>query len=163
MFVKEKSNDFKFIKLLIRSLYESYPINKDQIFVTGISNGAMMTYAIGAELNGIIKGIAPIAGTIGGQLDSSSDINIISTPRSPLSVIIIHGLKDKNVPFNGGYGKNNQAFSFLPVGEAVKFWVQANNCSSTPKTEFLNEKTVIKEIYSGGTNGSQVVLYTIVE
>ena len=160
---EDKSNDIKYIKMLINSVVESYPINKDQIFITGISNGAMMAYALGTELNGLIKGIAPIAGTIGVRSTHTSEINTISTPRAPLSVLIIHGLKDNRVPFNGGYGRNDKSFSFLPVSEAVNFWVKADKCSTIPKIEYLSGNSVIKESFTGGTNGSQVVLYKIIE
>ena len=65
--LKNNIDDVGFIRTLIGYLQEKYAINPNMIYVTGISNGGMMSYRLGAELSDIVAAIAPVAGSIGGQ------------------------------------------------------------------------------------------------
>ena len=61
------------------------------VFVTGMSNGAMLTYRLACDRPGRFAAIGPVAGTI------TSDC---PTP-APIPVLHIHGEADANVPFDG--------------------------------------------------------------
>jgi len=50
----------------------------------------------------------------------------------------------------------------LSVNESIAFWVQHNGCNPTPQTNTTSNATVTIETYSGGRNGTEVVLYTLV-
>ena len=69
-------DDVGFIRALIEYLQEKYAINRNMIYVTGISNGGMMSYRLGAELSDIVAAIAPVAGSIGGQA-TEEDIDLV--------------------------------------------------------------------------------------
>ncbi len=58
---------------MIEELQFTYNIDSGRIFVTGHSNGGMMTYRLGAELSDIVAAIAPVAGTIGGSCPANRD------------------------------------------------------------------------------------------
>jgi len=150
--LKFDTDDVDFINELINRLEQKYAIDPNRIYVTGFSNGAMMAYLLGAELSDKIAAIAPVAGSIGAMMNNV--LEIIPDPSQPVSVIVFHGTGDTSVLYEGD--------GFLSVAESVAFWVRHNGCSINPQNETSFDGQVIKSVYSGGTNGTEVVLYTIV-
>jgi polyhydroxybutyrate depolymerase len=144
-------DDVTFLRALIDKLEHDYSADPRRIFVTGISNGGMMSYRIGCELADKIAAIAPAEGA------QDTDCR----PSGPVSVIVFHGSADRLVPFNGG----STPFQIGPkrtdnsVANAVAFWVKNDGCSPTPKHE--ENSAVHTDIYSGCKNGTGVALYAI--
>lgn len=156
-------DDVGFIRALIQNLQDTYNIDSKQIFVTGHSNGGMMTYRLGAELSDIIAAIAPVAGTIGGHETENSTLYIIPEPDHPVSVIALHGLLDEHVPYYGGHGKNSSGTRIdVSVNESIAFWVENNQCNTTPYRYESESGNIIIDTYSEGQNGVEVTLVTIV-
>ncbi|HJY87163.1 MAG TPA: hypothetical protein VKE24_10035, partial [Candidatus Acidoferrales bacterium] len=131
--MENKVDDVAFIRALIDNLEHNYSVDPRRIFVTGISNGGMMSYRIGCELADQIAAIAPVEGAQ----------NIDCWPSGPVSVILFHGSKDRLVPFRGG----STPFQIGPrrtdnsVANAVAFWVKQDGCSLTPKHEEMMQFT----------------------
>jgi polyhydroxybutyrate depolymerase len=155
-FFKGDVDDVGFINELISRLEQRYAIDPKRIYVVGFSNGAMMAYLVGAELSDKIAAIAPVAGTIGTVMDNTSEQ--IPEPSQPLSVIVFHGTADTSVPYEGG-----GYWGFISVTNSVIFWVRHDGCGMTPENETISYGKVIKIIYTGGINGTEVVLYTIID
>jgi len=154
-------DDVGFIRKLIGRLKENLNINSSRIYITGFSGGAMMTYRLGSELSDIIAAIVPVAGTIGGTWYTWPDDKVytIPEPLNPLPVIVFHGIKDQDIPYGGGWVSSMYYYS---VNESVSFWVNHNNCNSTPEINISESGNIITRTYSNGSDGSEVVLYTIV-
>ena len=150
-------NDVEFIRRLVEKTMEDLKIDPKRIYVVGASNGGMMAHRLGAELSDIFAAIAVVAGSIGKDPDGHL---IIPAPSGPVSVIIIHGEQDQLVPYYGG-GRFREIFA--SISECVSFWVKANNCSSNPQVETSSDGNVVKNVYSGGVEGTEVVLYTIID
>ncbi len=144
-------NDVAFIAALIDTLERSYSIDRKRIFVTGISNGAMMSFRLGCELSGTIAAIAPVEGAQ----------NLPCHPSSPVSVLVFHGTADRLVPFDGG----STPFQIgprrddTPVSDTVAFWVTRDACSRTPASE--ETPSLHTSVYSGCADGTGVALYAI--
>jgi len=162
-----RADDVDYIRELIKKIQENINIDPSRIYISGISGGALMTYRLGAELSDIIAAIAPVAGSVGGSwkawLNNSGQF-IIPEPSHPLPVIIFHGMKDLNVPYDGGWvngtiGPLSLSTKYLSVNESTFFWVTHNNCNPTP--EINQGGNVIKTAYVDGDSGSEVVLYTV--
>jgi polyhydroxybutyrate depolymerase len=85
-------DDVGFLRALIEKLGHDYVVDPKRIYVTGISNGGMMTYRAACELSDKIAAIAPVEG----------EQNVDCRPGSPVSVIVFHGTADHLVPFDGG-------------------------------------------------------------
>ena len=105
--------------------------NASKVFVTGISNGAMMSYRLACDTK-LFTAIAPVSGTM---------INKCPSP-APVSVIAIHGTADKTIPYDGGPGKRNNAGagSRLPakidgpaIPALIATWRKTDRCEA-PKT-----------------------------
>jgi len=147
-------DDVGFIRQLIAELEKNLAVDTTRIYAAGMSNGGMMNYRLACELADKIAAIAPVAGAMG-----MSDC----IPASPVSVIIFHGTADEHVLYEGGAPlKTIDTHPRIdkPVSYAVDFWVGLNGCSREVKKE--TGGNIIKETYSGGKNGNEVILYTIV-
>jgi polyhydroxybutyrate depolymerase len=151
-------NDVKFFSLLIDTLLAKYNIDSSRIYSCGISNGGMMSFRLGCELNNKIAAIAPVAISMSEYLYNSC------SPGKPVPVMIIFGDDDPLVPYEGGSIKWNRG-EVVSVEKTVGFWVKNNECSETPVvTEIDNEDddtSVKKLVYSGNTSRNEVVYYHI--
>jgi polyhydroxybutyrate depolymerase len=155
-------DDVGFIKKLIEKIQNNFNIDSNRIYVTGHSNGGMMSYRLGAELSDIIAAIAPVAGSIGAKDDENSSLRTIADPINPISVISIHGLLDENVPYDGGDGNaSSSPRIFLSVNESILFWVEHNKCISIPNRNISESGNVIIDYYLNGTDGTEIALISI--
>ena len=146
-----KVDDIGFLRGLIGMLEKEYRIDPKRIYVTGISNGAMMSYRAACEMSDVVAAVAPVEGAQ----------NVPCKPSAPVSVIVFHGTADRLVPYDGGstpyqVGPHRTDTS---VAETVAFWVKQDGCSATPKRDELAGAHVAT--YSGCEKGSGVALYTI--
>jgi len=86
-------DDVAFVSEVVRSLEAEGAVDTDRVYVTGMSNGAMLAYRLACTTD-LFAAVAPVAGTI---LVDCGDA-------APTSVLHIHGAADKNVPYGGGPG-----------------------------------------------------------
>ena len=126
--MENRVDDVGFISALLDTLNAHYPVDPSRIYVTGMSNGAMMSHRLGRELSSRIAGIAPVVGALFGDEPP---------PATPVSAIMINGLLDKSVPANGGPtgGRSANAWDGVPTTANIvqgTYWARANNCSTTP-------------------------------
>jgi len=149
-------NDVGFIRTLIETLQTNYVIDSSRIYITGLSMGGFMTHRLGAELSDIVAAIAPVAGSIGGLFYDDLPFYIIPEPEHPLPIIMFHGMNDSAVPYDGDY-------DVVSVNESVAFWVEHNQCDQNPQIEISESGNIIKKTYANGSQGSEVVLYSVVD
>jgi len=150
-------DDVGFIRTVIEKLQTKYVINSSRIYITGLSGGGFMTYRLGAELSDIVAAIAPVAGSIGGKWTNDSQLYIIPDPEQPLPVIVFHGMNDSAVLYDGDPNWT------ISVNESVTFWVEHDQCDPTPQINISESGNIIKKTYANGSQGSEVVLYTVVD
>jgi polyhydroxybutyrate depolymerase len=151
-------DDVAFLAALLDDLASAYWVDPHRVFVTGMSNGAMMAYRLASELSGRIAAIAPVGGTM-----------VIEgcRPQRPVSVLHFHGTQDEYVPFTGGRGpKSITGVKYGSVDQSIRAWVRANGCREEPSTEVLPDgasdgTTVTVRTHGGGRDGSEVVLVVI--
>ena len=153
-----KADDVAFIGNLLDDLGTVVKIDEKRVYACGMSNGGMMCYRLAAELSDRIAAIAPVAGTI--AIDENK-------PKRPVPVIHFHGSKDGIVPFEMAKGTAPAFMKLKGVEESVQTWVKINECEQKPKTDMLSkdgdDMKVTRSIYSGGKDGTEVVLVVIEE
>ncbi|MGP0077537.1 alpha/beta hydrolase family esterase [Mycobacterium sp.] len=88
------ADDVGFLTAMVGAIEQQLPIDRARVYVTGMSNGAMMALRLGCQTD-TFAAIAPVAGTL---------LTDCSQAR-PTSVLQIHGTADDRVPYNGGPGK----------------------------------------------------------
>lgn len=120
-------DDVAFITALIDTLSARYSVDARRIYVTGMSNGAMMSHRIGRELSRRVAAIAPVVGAVFGD-------EALAT--SPVSAIMINGLNDTSVPPDGGapggLGASQWNASPRPNIDQGTYWARVNGCRESP-------------------------------
>jgi polyhydroxybutyrate depolymerase len=116
----QKVDDVTFLRQLILFIRNQYHVRK--VYVTGMSNGGMMTYRMACESGDIIDGIAPVAGAM--------NVENCKAAR-PLDVIIFHGREDRHVLHAGGRpqvkaDKHDRIDRSVAFAEA--YWQSRNGC-----------------------------------
>ncbi len=148
----EDVDDVGFISALIDELVGVYEINESMVYVTGISNGALMTYLLACELSDKIAAIAPVAGVMHNENCS---------PEHPVSVMHFHGTHDFYVPFEGGTScAEGVGDVFRPVLDVIDEWRELNNCSQTSNVTY-NTEEVLCVTYSSCNDSAEVTLCII--
>jgi polyhydroxybutyrate depolymerase len=115
-------DDVGFITAMVREIERAQNADPNRIYITGMSNGAMMAYRLGCEAPFRIAAIGSVAGTL--------DLPQCANPQRT-RLMEIHGLQDRHVPFNGGIGINHsQPEPFASVRASLAVWQRANACGS---------------------------------
>ena len=143
-------NDVKFISSLIDSLIVEYNIDSSRVYVTGISNGGIMSFRLACELSDKIAAFAAVASSM---TEDQSENCKLSTG---IPVMIIFGDADPLVPYEGGEIKGKRG-KIIPVKETVDFWIKNNGCSDTPVEHSTidnedDETSVEKFVYKGNAD-----------
>jgi polyhydroxybutyrate depolymerase len=139
----------------------NYSVDGNKIYATGISNGGFMSSRLGCELSNRIAAIAVDAATI-----EATTIAANCNPGKPVPAMYIHGTIDPFVPFVGGTVSPGAGGTVLSHFQAIDKWITINGCTTTPTItdlpDIANDGTTIKQrVYAGGTNGSEVVSYVV--
>jgi polyhydroxybutyrate depolymerase len=163
--LNDKIDDVKFISVLIDTLKALYNIDSNRVYVTGISNGGIMSFRLACELSNKIAAAAPVAASM-----PESPVYKCS-PLRPVPMMIIFGDEDPLVPFNGGdisiFGLSSRG-KVIPVKESVSYWVNFNGCSSNSIISQIDnaddDTKAIKNDYQDNPlkkNNSEVVFWLI--
>lgn len=116
-------DDVGFLVSLIEELSADLPIDVDRVYLSGHSNGAIMSYRLACERADLIAAIAIYAGAL--EVDCA--------PSSPVSVLAIHGDADKNIPIEGGVGPSALTDTdYHSLEYAVSVWSEINGCDVEP-------------------------------
>lgn len=126
--MQNQVDDVAFVAALIDRIAATHAVDQARVYVTGMSNGAMMSHRLGRELSARIAAIAPVVGAVFGDEPVAA---------SPVSAIMINGLEDESVPADGGppggLAKNQwDGTPARPNVDQGHFWARSNGCSATP-------------------------------
>jgi len=163
---EDNIDDVGFISALIDTMVEKENVDPRRVYVTGISNGAIMSFRLACELSNKITAIAPVDGNI--PVNEPTQCS----SQQPVSVLITNGTKDPLVHWEGG--EVTGPFGFKKLGkllsttETVQFWVRHDRCKAPPDSTIEPDSDpddgtrVTRTEYGGGNARTSVVLYTIV-
>jgi len=149
----QRVDDVGFLKAVIERVSRQASVDRDRVFATGMSNGAMMAYRLACELPTMIRGIAPVAGT---------DNSKVCNPSQPVAVIHFHAKDDTHVLFTGGAGKDafrnrDMVTDFTSVPATIAKWVGIDHASPAAK-RVLTVPGATCELHSAGRGGAPVEL-----
>ncbi len=119
---RDDVDDVGFITAMVDAIGQQIPIDRARVYVTGMSNGAMMALRLGCQSD-TFAAIAPVAGTL---------LTDCAQAR-PASLLQIHGTADERVPYNGGPGKafavnGNPRVDGPPVESVNAMWRSIDGC-----------------------------------
>jgi len=156
-------DDVGFLSALIDHLAKTYGIDRDRVYVTGASNGAIMAFRLACEASDRITAIAPVIGSMAENLAGTC------SPARPVSLLMINGTEDPLVPWGGGdvrFGRQRLG-RVIPVRDAIQFFVRRNRCDTSPGIAPMPDADpsdgtrVVRETYDRCRQGTEVALYRI--
>jgi polyhydroxybutyrate depolymerase len=110
----KKIDDVLFINSLVDKLIKQYNIDSKRVYLTGFSNGALLTYKIAAEAPEKFSAFAIVSGSIGGKIKASDPYYYLRLPKKAVPILIMHGQKDALIPYLGGLNpEKNCNFYFI--------------------------------------------------
>jgi poly(3-hydroxybutyrate) depolymerase len=142
------ADDIAYFDTLIDTLVRDQGADPARVYMTGGSNGGMMTFVYAVARPQKLAAIAPIV---------ASMFTFDTVPTVPLPILMINGGQDEEVPLDGGMSRNAvvrsaQSAPFKPVRDVVDFWVKANK--STPEGVTVASGTVTTTTYAAGQGGA---------
>jgi len=149
-------DDVGFIDAMLDAIAAEFSPDMSRVYLTGHSNGSMMTYRLGCELAERFAAIAPVAGALN---------DAVCEPAKPLPVLILHGENDENVPFAGGASSG----SGFPgederidrsVEYAVETWVGLDSC--TQPGQMTTTDSAVITTHSDCASGVEVQMQMLV-
>jgi len=162
---RQEVDDVGFVRELLDELAGRLPVDSARIYATGLSNGAMMSYRLAAELSDRIAAIAPVAG--------ASAMPRFHAKRM-VPILHVHSVDDPRALYGGGLGPpfpfTNVRVRHRPVEETLAEWAGFGGCS--PKAELREVRhgapgtpraghTARLYVYTGCRDGTEVALWQL--
>lgn len=154
---RQNIDDVQFIAELIRHLGKQLGIDRQRVYLAGVSSGAMLCYRVAQTHPRLVAAIGTIAGTMSACQRSQRTVPLIH----------FHGTADEFVPFHGGVGPRSLSqINFRSVRESIDWWAAGNDCQTPPRITLLPATSkdpfrVVREAHLDKTGEERVVLYTI--
>ena len=127
---ERNADDVGFVRAVIADLAARIALDRERIYATGLSNGAMMAYRLAAEAPDLVAAIGPVAGAM---------VALPFRARRPVPVMHIHSVDDPSALYAGGVGP---AFPFTSVQvlhpavtETLVRWTEFNRCAPQAKID----------------------------
>jgi polyhydroxybutyrate depolymerase len=155
-FSGSQGDDISFLKQLNSKLISELNISSNKMYLTGTSNGALMTYSYAFQFPETIKAIAVSSGNLPEFPESGLCTN---GSNLPLPILMTHGTSDPAMPANGGCvadigGKCNRG-KVISQTATINYWLQRNGLQNvTPTISNFDFNTndagnVEKRVYNG--------------
>lgn len=149
-------DDVGFLSALIDRLVTQDQVDSRRVFVTGISNGGLMSHRLGCELSGKIAAIAPVVRTLTVRLSERCK------PSRPVPVLMFFGTADKLVPFEGGEQKMGSISTpVLSARQTIDRWASLDGCGAAPAVENIATRAGERLSFSSCKQGSEVIGYIL--
>jgi polyhydroxybutyrate depolymerase len=116
-------DDVDFLLATISNIASRTPVDLRRVYMTGMSNGGMMAYAMAAQASTYIAAIASVSGQV--------ELPAIA-PTRPVPTMEFHSVDDPIALFNGV--KNADPKLVFSVMDGIRQWVRADGCDPTPRT-----------------------------
>jgi poly(3-hydroxybutyrate) depolymerase len=144
----QDADDIAYFDTLIDKLIRDHGADQTRVYMTGGSNGGMMTFVYAVARPQKLAAIAPVV---------ASMFTFDTVPAVPVPILIINGAKDEEVPLEGGMSRNRivkraQEAPYKPLKDVVQFWVRANK--SLPEPKVASVGTVTTTTHDAGPGGA---------
>ena len=159
------ADDIGFLLALVERIAADYPVERDRLYVAGISNGGFMAQRLACLAASPFAGFASVAaGGYGAMTDSCAG-------NRPLDALYLHGTADQLVPWEGLNLEDpdgNRQLVTLSLAQSVKFWARRNRCDAEVDAYAIEPAgrspgTSVRVIASRECHGNtDVLLYAII-
>lgn len=135
-----EADDLTFMRAMVDQLVDAWSVDRARVYAAGFSNGAAMTYRLGAEASDVFAAVAPVSG----QFDDGGE-EAPAKPAAPVSVISFMGNLDRGV---------------AAIGLGRHRWHAMADCTPA-EPEWADDSRRISRIAATCADGSEVVDYTV--
>lgn len=134
---KHHVDDVGFISHVLDAVIRQYPIDPQRVYVTGMSNGAMMAYYLAEKIPNRIAAIAPVAG---GVLPDTK------TPLKPMPILHFHSIDDPRALYHGGLGPafplTTQRVMHPDIDTVLMTWAHIDGCRIERRQ--VDQRSIVK-------------------
>ena len=116
-------NDVGFLEKVIADIATRTPVDLRRVYMTGISDGGMMAYAMASEASDHVAAVSSISGQV--------ELPTIH-PSRPVPTLEFHSIDDPIAKWVGVHNKIPRLR--LSVMEGIDQWVRADGCNPGPVT-----------------------------
>lgn len=155
-------DDIGFVRALILQLKKDYRIDPFSVYLSGLSNGAILCHYAAAANSDLVTGIAPVVGCAGGG--ETPHLIYPTQPKQPVNVIMFNGELDEHMPLAGGKQTLHAEEQDRYVSSAIQsaeFWARANGCARRPTVKEEPQLKATCYDWGAGKNRSRVVLWVL--
>jgi polyhydroxybutyrate depolymerase len=140
-------DDIGFLKAIIADASSRFGVDGDGVFLTGMSNGSIMSETFAAKNPGMVRAVAGVSGT----MDTRR-----TRVRGQVPALIIHGTADTMVPYDGGKGETSLTRTdFASVSSVVQAflapWGAVSDTSKSIGAKDDATSVVVTDYAKGGT------------
>jgi polyhydroxybutyrate depolymerase len=155
-----RRDDVAFLRALVEHLVRTGVSDPQRVYVTGFSNGGMMTFRLMCEATEVFAAAAVIAAPLPAELAGGCK------PAKPIPMLVMSGTADPFMPYGGGqvaFGSGR----VLSINETVRFLRDVNGCTDSAKLNRLPDidrndgSQVVVESWTNCSSAAPVVLYRI--
>lgn len=144
-------DDVAFLDALIDVLIDQHGADPERVYMTGGSNGGMMTLVYATRRAERLAGIAPVIAAM-----FSFDVR----PSRPVPILLINGALDQEVPIGGGMSRNPlvrnaQTAPYQSLEDTVNFWLGVNRSHREPQVRV--EGSVTTRTWGASPGGAVTV------
>jgi polyhydroxybutyrate depolymerase len=110
-------DDVAFLDAVIADAARRFGLDGSRVYLTGMSNGAMMAERYAAQRPENVRAVAGVSGTLDDEI----------AVEGPVPLLLIHGTADDHVPYEGGRGQRSltRSVNFASVDSTVAAFVAA--------------------------------------
>ena len=125
---QDNVNDIAFYRAILKDLKTIHDI-EPRVYLTGFSNGALLSYHLMCHATDSVAAIAPFGATY--------NVNEMACPlKQPVPVMHFHGSLDEMAPVHGGTKKTlgGQTLRHYSAQEVIEYMVKNNQCRGEKTT-----------------------------
>lgn len=155
------SDDVGFIRALLKEVEHRYAVDRTRIYITGVSNGGLMAYAL---LMKMPSRFAAASVFIANLPSAGHDVQ---SPPQPCPLMLLSGTKDPLMKWDGGRILVNRGH-VMSAQATVAWWVMANHADiSMPEIRWMPDVDVSdgcrirRTAYKAKPGGAPVVFYAV--
>jgi polyhydroxybutyrate depolymerase len=126
---RDAVDDVGFTLALLARMRAKFSADPQRTYAVGISNGGFLVMTLACQHPEQFAAVATVAATF-----SQQQAKTCKPPR-PVPIALIHGERDRLIPFGGGLTADG--LSLLSVPDTVKRWAVLNGCEKQPKVKQL--------------------------
>ncbi len=153
-------DDVGFVSFAIEATRERFVVSR--VFMVGFSNGGMFVHRFAAEKSHVLDGAAVLAGSIGSRVGDDQSPWQIPLPENPVTMLLIHGSADKDVPAAGGLSdRGGEPRVYQSLAASADFWRNANECSDESIIKTDRNGAVTETLWEVCKSGNSVATYVL--